>query len=330
MKSDDVRRAVKSIRHQRVAGDEPNIGRVARMPGTGIPKGERRRRRRGERGRKGSRFVVIFWSALIGFLALGLLGGTMFLWLRQAIDSGEVARKDPFADRDAAVRLRSQFESPSEEKALALVRSALQLRDDTKVPDLFHPAATSPEAIIRFLADLEKQNGSAAEFNWLGSMDANGLSIDGVLVTFERGLKPEQRMFFLTPDEKGAWKIDFDSLARSTTPSWGELLDNQASQAVVRVQMLKDYYYNGPFADDRQWVCYAFGSPDIEESFTGYCKVGSPQAAAVEWMFSKDRNVCRATLEIRRVEGAAPKQFEIVRVLAEDWVLGKVPFDEGF
>jgi hypothetical protein len=30
------------------------------------------------------------------------------------------------------------------------------------------------------------------------------------------------------------------------------------------------------------------------------------------------------------VEGAEPHQFEILKVVAEDWVAGEVPFEESF
>ena len=99
---------------------------------------------------------------------------------------------------------------------------------------------------------------------------------------------------------------------------------------MVRVILGEDSYFNGPFQDDRQWVCYGMGSPDTETVLLGYCRVGSPQARAMIWMSSKGAAVVRATLEIRRVEGASPRQFEIVRVLAEDWVMGKTPFEDGF
>ena len=37
-----------------------------------------------------------------------------------------------------------------------------------------------------------------------------------------------------------------------------------------------------------------------------------------------------AYLQIERKDGALPNQFEIVRVLARDWVMGDTPFDERF
>ena len=44
----------------------------------------------------------------------------------------------------------------------------------------------------------------------------------------------------------------------------------------------KDSYYNGPFRDETQWSCYGMASPDLDVVLLGYCRQGSPQAAAME------------------------------------------------
>jgi hypothetical protein len=68
----------------------------------------------------------------------------------------------------------------------------------------------------------------------------------------------------------------------------------------------------------------------------GYCKAGSPQAEAMERIVTESqrrldfRGLCRATLQIRRPAGAESSQFEITRVLAQDWVLADQPFDSMF
>jgi hypothetical protein len=76
-------------------------------------------------------------------------------------------------------------------------------------------------------------------------------------------------------------------------------------------------------------------SPDTTEIMLGYCRKDSPQARAMELIVSsadgdERRRLNRATLELRRPEGAENRQFEITRVLAEDWVLGAKPFDATF
>ena len=98
----------------------------------------------------------------------------------------------------------------------------------------------------------------------------------------------------------------------------------------------KDSYYNGLFRDESKWVCYAMGTPDHEVVLLGYCRKGSLQAAAMERIVAEDRlgeggrALKRATLEIRRIAGAESRQFEIARVLAEDWVVSDKDFEENF
>ena len=90
---------------------------------------------------------------------------------------------------------------------------------------------------------------------------------------------------------------------------------------MVRVFVAQDVYYNGPFSDETQWVSYGLGSPDRTELLRGYCKVGSEEAAVMERLFTEGQKLSRATLEIRRVRDGGALQFEIVRLVAEDWVV---------
>ncbi|MEO7099468.1 MAG: hypothetical protein ABI162_08910 [Luteolibacter sp.] len=246
------------------------------------------------------------------------------------IDPDAVAEMKKQQAPEAVVRVESKFPSPSENDALGLVKRALAVREPGRVAALFHPGGSSSEEIVAFLSNLGALDGVLDHCDWLSSIDANGLSIDGMQINFKNGDKVRQRVAFLTPDSGGVWKIDFDAFARTVTPSWRDLLEKGADHAVVRVILGSDSYYNGPFADDTQWSCYGMASPDTDQLLLGYCKTDSPQAAALRWMLSSETKIRRATLEIQRVAGASPKQFEIVRVLAEDWVVGPKAFDEGF
>lgn len=330
MKSEDVKRAFRANRHDRSVGDVPNLGRVARMAGTGLPKGKVRRRRRNGPGVRKSHFAILSWSILIGVVALGGMSAAIFMWLRMRMGEGGAAAQTKQSTSEMVVRVASEFPSPPEGEALQLANRALAVRDPEMVAAYFRPGAASPEEIANFMQDLEALNGVYESSRWLGSIDANGLSIDGVLVTSKKAGVQRQRLVFLTPNAEGVWKVDFESFARIVKPSWEELLKQGAAQAVVRVYLGEDSYYNGPFKDDTQWISYGMGSPDTEELLTGYCRVGSSQAEAIRWMFSKGKELNRATLEIRRVEGGSARQFEITRVLAEDWVMGEKSFDGGF
>jgi len=334
MKIKEIRRSVQSYRGTRAAGDAPNMGPVARMRGTGLPKQGRRQKRdessRGKRGRDYRKRLVRMWSVILCGVALVILAAVFLLWLgpKMQADGGRAGQvsSEPIQE----VRVVSRFDSPSEDEALAFVKQALSVREPGKIAGFFRPGAATPQEVVDFLTRMESVDGVIERYTWLSSMDANRLSIDGVLVGFKGLEKPIPRLALLTPDETGRWRIDFDAFARVVKPSWKDLFEKNAALAQVRVYVAKDSYYNGAFKDDKEWICHRMVSPDTEDVLLGYCKVGSRQAAALNWMFSKQEKVARATLEIRRVEGAEPHQFEILKVVAEDWVAGEVPFEESF
>lgn len=337
MNSDGIQRAVRASRHDRAAGDAPNMGRVARMPGTGLPKGSRRKRRKSESGRRGRlrRFrkqVIRSWSVLLSALMLAALGLTVWLWLVPQMDSRRDSAGQLPGDAEDSARVASKFPSPSEPEALAMVKHGLALRDPRMIAEYFRLSTASPQEIVDFLRGLGTTDGAIDRYEWLSSIDANGLSIDGVLVGFTGTDKdkPRNRLALLTPDDAGKWRIDFEAFARTVKPSWNELLAQQADVAQVRVYAVRDNYYNGVFSDDQQWICYGLASPDTDQTLLAYCKTGSPQAAAMDWIFSAENKMSRMTLEIRRIAGGQPRQFEIAKVIAMDWVVGAVPFDEGF
>ena len=335
MNSDGIKRSVRAKRHDRAAGDAPSLGRMARMPGTGLPKGSHRKRRKSE-GRRGERLrrlrqrIIKAWSVLLAALVLAILGLTVWLWLIPQMNSRREIAARTSADGDATARVASKFPSPPEAEALAMVRQGLAIRDPGKIEEYFRLGAASPQEIVDYLQGLEALDGTINLCEWLGSVDANGLSIDGVVVNFKGKDKPRNRLALLTPDETGKWKIDFEAFARCVNPSWAALLDQRAEVAQVRVYAVRDNYYNGVFIDDKQWICYGLASPDTDQTLLAYCKIGSPQAAALDWIFSAENKMTRMTLEIRRVAGADARQFEIAKVMAVDWVVGAVPFDEGF
>jgi hypothetical protein len=337
MKSRDIQRSVRSQRIERAAGDAPSIGRVPRVPGTGMPKGVRRKHRRGQ-GERGNRErinrkrVVIAWSALFMTIAIGVL--CVALWMR--IRSGNRMSETSGGKKGSTMieeRVVSEFKSPSENEALVLVKNAMTVRDPGDVEDLFRCGTTKPEDVVGFLRKMENLDGAISDYEWLSSMDANGMLLDGVQVHFKTLKGMRSRLVFLTPDERGRWKVDFAAFARTVIPQWSEILENKAVQAVVRVMVAPDSYYNGDFKDEEKWTCYGMASPDHETILLGYCRKDSQQAKAMERIMAAEdilgngRRLGRATLEIRRPESGNERQFEITRVLAQDWVVTDKPYD---
>ena len=170
-------------------------------------------------------------------------------------------------------------------------------------------------------------------------MDADDQLIDGVMVTYPGNGIPTERLAFLVPDENGVWKVDFEGFARVSRPSWHELIQGTAQRSEVRVVVAKDAYYNGPFRDEGAWACFAMASFDTKgllsddegvDILRGYCKAGSPQERAMGRILAGEQQMVRATLEIRRVEGADRRQFEITRVLSDEWVKSPEAYDKRF
>lgn len=336
MKSDDIKRSVRPQSQSRAAGDAPNMGRVSRMPGTGIPKGERRKRKKGEgksgnRVREGNRVIVLIWSSLLGLVVVASLA--VAIWLGLFRKSHHVAPPVAATSNEAVEVVEeeiSDFPPPSDVEAVAIVKDGLAVRDAGKVSDYFRLGLSTAEEAIAFLDGLELSDGKLGELDWLGNMDANHLLIEGVLVTFKTESKPRNRVALLTPDRDGKWQIDFDAFARKTQPALTDILGKKVEKGLMRVYVAAETYYNGPFSDDSRWVSFGLASSDSEEVLLGYCEVGSPQAAAMKSLLSKDSPMIRATVEVSRVEGALPRQFLISKVIAEDWVVGPKPFEDRF
>jgi hypothetical protein len=335
MKSGDFQRSVKGRRYERSAGDAPNLGRVARMP-RGESKVERRRRRRsvvagGDRIKTSNRMVVWTWSAVLAVVTLGLVLTFLMMWLKanRQVSLAEAAKLAPAREE----RVESRFPSPTEKEALALVSQALALTESSGVEEYFRTGDAKAEEILDFLAKWREGEGRKSRNEWLSSMDANGLLLDGVLVITGEYPEEKNRLALLTPDETGKWKIDFETFARTVRPVWDKILDPASAGGMVRVMVAKDSYFNGPFREADGWTCFGMASPDIKTSLYGYCRQNSAQENAMKRLFAspddpeESGKVRRATLELVRIAGSGPRQFEIRRVLAEDWLVTERAFD---
>lgn len=336
MKSPGILRAVRAARFVRAIGDAPSLGRLARKWDTALStRSKRGARSRHQRGNRQRRMVNTTWSVVFVLVVVVAIAGALWIWGVDQRNHAAAEAGQQVVAPVVAKRVVSRFVSPTREAAMDLVKQSLMIREPARVPEFFRIGSASPEAVVSFLRELEKADRAVTGYKWLSSMDANGLLIDGVAVSTRDNGKPNTRLALLTPDENGKWKIDFDALARTVKPAWSEVMTLTTGPGLVRVVFVKDSYYNGPFGDESRWTCYRLGSTDAATELLGYCRNGSAQAAAMVRMLAhvkgttqKGRAVNRATLEIRRVEGAEPRQFEISRVLAEDWVMSATPFDE--
>lgn len=314
----------------RAVGDAPAIGRVARMKGAGMPKGERRTRSKGQRYDRLAtvrKRTMLVWSGMIALASVLVLGYFLKSWLSSQRGRKSIADDAPLTYH---AQIRSEFPSPSESESLNLVKGAIENRNPELVFNYFRQSDVSPAEIIAFLESLAETDGTILRYDWLSSMDANQMSLEGVLVTFKNGDKEKARIAILTHDDKGVWRMDFASFALLASPPIEELSEQRVDRGIVRVYITRDNYYNGPFQDEKKWICHGLLLPESEELVLGYCKIGSRQATAIAAMFSSGARTPRAMLEISRVTGGEARQFEILNVVAEDWVMGEAPFESYF
>jgi hypothetical protein len=333
MKSKRIRRSVHSVHPEREKGDAPaRLGRISKIRLWFLPMISRRKRRKNRTPEESAehRRVINRWTLRIGAMALVCLG--VAIWqgaiFRSAPQAAVVA--GPTMRDDSEVRVKSRFASLDEDAALALVRKALAVRDPAEVGEFFRLGDSTPEQVIEYLGQMETADGSIAHYQWLGSVDANDMTLDGVLITYANSGTPRNRMAMLVPDEEQKWRVDFAAFARLVDPSWEKILSGEAKEATLRVYIAEDNYFNGVFSDEEKWLSVSLGTPDTEQVLIGYCEAGTPQAAALRQISAREVPASRAVLEIQRVNGGGPRQVRIMRVLAEDWVLGDEPFDRKF
>ena len=256
----------------------------------------------------------------------------MWLSKRQKMDA--VASAERLAHSPIIERVESRFKSPSEDETLAIVNKSIAASDEATVKANFRLGSTEVGAALQYLKEQHAKRGAPSGVSWLGSIDVNDMLVEGVMINWKNREDITSLQVFLTPNQSGVWQVDFDSFAGKCLPGWDSFISGEAVEGMVRVWFSYDNYYNGLFIDESKWVCYAMARPESDQILLGYCRVGSPQAAALSGIMQRvqmrGKNKVpsyRTILELSRPEGAERRQYEIKRVLAEDWVLSDKVFD---
>lgn len=321
MKSDDVQRGIKPGQPSRKAGDAPGLGRITVLRDSKRPpvRGRQKRQASSEKAAqllKTKQKNLLIVSILLGLLTFGTIGVMLMSWLLPAMKRS--ARSGATPGPVQVTVEPADVPSLSPEEGFALVDRALAVEDPAEVPRFFrHPEADAAEVVV-FLQQFRETSGGISQRRWMGNLTAESPAREGVVLSFkgpERG-----RIAFLVPDVKGEWRVDFAALARTSTPV-ASLLSKEVEGGRLRAFAGTDSYYNGPFRDESQWECYGLATDASEEVLFGYCRTGSPQAAAMQKLLKHSPKAARVTVEVAVNPEAAPRQFEIVRVLG-DWVVG--------
>lgn len=332
--------------HKRRHGDAPGLGRVAKIPGastrpkirkrsSGGKSGLRRPYHMDHRARRLSaerRFRLKIWLTLATLAVLAAFAGGMFFWLRSM--GGRQASAPMFvADRQAELGQSLAIDPPSEREAQQIIERAILSSNATALHELIHiTEEVSTSEMHEFFSELTERQGEIVQYQWIGTPErAQQFQRQMMNVVFEKDFLRTIRTAQLLPDVNGLWKLDFPSFARWCDPPIA-LMESAAGHPGGRVRAVfsRDSYYNGIFADEREWVCFSFTSPDADVSGYAYARIDSPVHEMMTSLLGRNRSAqssppaqsspTRLTVEIARVEGANPRQFELTRVVSGHWL----------
>lgn len=310
------------------------VGKIhRRLPSKQRPAGAvRRRSRKGRRvfiQKDRQHDLVVRWSVSAGLLTLVAVIAIFSHWLQKQRHASASADGSHLRQ----LRLINTANSPTGYEAVEMVKAAMTVTSPEGVGGYFHLGDRSPQEVLSFLKENNLAHPDTA-FSWIGSLNANRLPMEGVSIEMEKEGTLKVHMALLHPDRSNIWKIDYPALARICTPSWEEIDSKQPESARVRAIAAVDNYFNGPF-DDRHWFCFRLNSPDLKRWHYAYCRMDSLQAKAMRRILTRDARSGmdfsdsgrRVVLDLKRLEGAQDNQFQIERVVAEDWVIQNDLFD---
>lgn len=301
----------------RTTGEAPTLGHVARMHKNST-------QQRGVTAYAGRAPKVLWTLAFLLFV-----GGIAGVVLLRSTDEAKPKAAKVHAPAPKLEPRDSKVPVPEAALLEETVSQMLAARTPEQLEPLIRGSSQRPELIAEKLAKAGAQDGELLSIRHVNSVDSRCLQLESVLVTFTGG---SNRLALLAPDAERLWRVDFDAYDRHVSPDWETLLSGQATEGTMRVYVAADTYYNGRYADDQQWASFGLASPDHKTLLFGYTLRHSPQTDAIANALRRNvqgsrSRIQRMTLEVRHTGTGDPRQFEITRVLADDWALGDKPLD---
>ncbi len=272
------------------------------------------------------RHETLLRTIAIGVLALIGMGVFVVVGLNRDRVMSDTTWRDPTMDRFIAP-VQSTI-PPTEEEALDLVQTVLAMTKAEQFGSRVRLGGMTAEQAVDFLVRREERDGKIKRMDWIGNMDANGIQIEAVQIVFENETKPPRRAL-LTPNKNGDWQVDMASLASWNSLPWEDFLNKPGSEADLRVVIIRDNYFNGDYASDRDWSAFRLVIPESEIALIGYCRKNSPALLAVSSLL-KEAVYARVVVRVRKAAVPGNRQCEILSVLAEDWIVTETPVDARF
>lgn len=314
-------------------GEAPILGKVSRTPSSAV-RGTNRKKVRGERRKKISKYVVV-WTCLLSFCAtcIILLAIVTYFRTMTSLPEGAAIGAGVATNLELAFTEQKTPALPSIEAqdALRITKSALANRDPLLVTEHFVLGEVrDPKEALNLLELIKKHEGEVTTMRWLGEKNFNDIHRAQIALLLKNDERQHIRLAQLVPSSDGKWRIDLDSFLRFVSPNWETILTAKSGTSLVRIFVAPDSYYNGIYADESLWTAYALSSPEVTNLLYGYAKRGSSQEKALKRILASEEPFHSVTLRIKKNSESGPRQFEISRVVAENWIIGESNFDESF
>lgn len=318
---------------QRKFGDAPAIGNVPRASGEIPPNRQRRSARTSHKKKLSKHFFA--WTILLCFVAICILLISLVKYSRfkaeQRANPASVSDKPGDFDLLFEENENAGLPDLTSDDAIGIVTKALANRDPNLIRDFFILGNDdSPEQAMEELIRISDADGEMSRIEWLGLRFSNGSTFVQVMVYTTIDVNEKARIAQFAPGSDGKWRIDLDAYLRKCVPPIEEVALGKSKTSLVRVFVVEDNFYHGMYYDETEWRVYALASPDITDLLYAYVKRGSSQHKALSRIIDTDEVLHRATLNIIKQPNSGPRQFEISRVVAENWIIGEKDFDESF
>lgn len=327
------------------AGD--HLGKVRRITNDArdAEAGHAPRRRRRRSSRSGQRremenrqsAVLKRWLVLILLVA----GGSVAFMVVSVVVDLRHSAINPVEKPPAT----SAFRAPAlpAPEAVAMISGVLAANTPEQLAPLIRSSGMEPTTAFEGLQGLKAKYDGLGDPVWLGSLDSLLQPVEVVAVP--KGSLPGTPLVVCLTPEQEEWRVDIDALLGVCDPAFEMFVEEKADAGMVRAEALRDTYFNGRFDDEDDWICLTLRHPDSEHVIYGYARKGTPQDEAIRAIERRNRladargdraagdhlggrRMMRATFRLKRPDDALHRQYEIVSVLADDWVLAQHPLDE--
>jgi hypothetical protein len=294
------------------------------------------RKRRSARSSPKKKYSKLFivWSSLVFALAICVLIVAMARRLKQKVLIPESSNhSEKLSDLNQVFEDVKNSDLPDlkSDEAIKIVTQALANHEPGLIQDYFLLGKGDiPVEATKELIRIRESEGEITRTEWLVPKFPNHSAARQVIVHTAIDEIERTRRAQFKPGSDGKWRIDLDAYLRKCDPPLEKVASADSGTFVVRVFVTEETSYRGIYSDKSQWRAYSLTSPDITDALYAYAKRGSSQDKALRSILVTDEDLQHATLSIIKQEDSDPRQFEISRVIAENWIVGEKDFDESF